>query len=150
MKYGLDIENKFVSSYVNERLINSGHSIVNFQTDNNKLFGEVLFRKALLANQTRVDLYVNVENRQAEVDLVDIYVNRGEWVINFLEQFRDKIKSIGFNEVNVKDGSSLYLCKKIKAPSLIIIVKSNDIDIVAKQFRKELADWLINIFCEKG
>ncbi|GKU25564.1 hypothetical protein [Clostridium folliculivorans] len=146
MKYGLDIENKVVSSYVNKRLIRNGHSVVNFQEDNNKLFGEVLFRKALLANQTRVDLYINIENQQTEVDLVDIYVSKGEWILSFLLELREKMKSIGFDEVNIKDGASLYLCKKIKAPSLIIRIKSSTIDIGAKEFEKELADWLINIF----
>lgn len=149
LKYGLDIENKVVSSYVNERLIKDGHSVVNFQEDNNKLFGEVLFRKALLANQTRVDLYINIENQQTEVDLVDIYVSKSEWILNLLVQFRDKMKSIGFDEVNIKDGASLYLCKKIKAPSLIIRIKSHAIDISSKEFKKELADWLINIFGER-
>ncbi|GFZ31759.1 hypothetical protein CSC2_22850 [Clostridium zeae] len=149
MKYGLDIENKVVSSYVNESLIKNRHSVVNFQEDSNKLFGEVLFRKALLANQTRVDLYINVESQKSEVDLMDIYVSKDERILDFLVKFKDKMKSIGFDEVNVKDGSSLYLCKKIKAPSLIIRIKSRAIDIGAKEFEKELADWLINIFSER-
>ncbi|MBK1809180.1 hypothetical protein JHL18_00770 [Clostridium sp. YIM B02505] len=148
MKYGLDIENKIISSYVNGRLIKNGHSVVNFQADNNKSFGEVLFRKALLANQTRVDLYINVEKQQAEFDLVDIYVSKSERIFNLLLQFRDKMKAIGFDEVNVKDGSSLYLCKKIKAPSVIIRIKSHAIDIGAKEFEEKLADGLINILSE--
>ncbi|GFP75045.1 hypothetical protein [Clostridium fungisolvens] len=149
MKYGLDIENKVVSSYVNERLIKNRHSVVNFQEDSNKLFGEILFRKALLANQTRVDLYINIENKQTEVDLVDIYVSKSEGILNSLVQLRDKMKSIGFDEVNIRDGSSLYLCKKIKAPSVIIRIKSHTIDIGTEEYAKELSDWLINIFSEK-
>ncbi|QAA34030.1 hypothetical protein [Clostridium manihotivorum] len=145
MKYGLDIENKDISSFVNDMLMKNGHATVNFTFDKNMKFGEMLFKKALLANQTRVDLYLNIKDEVKDVDVIDVYVSNEDELLTFLHIFKRKMEEIGFQEVCIRDGSELYLCKKVEAPTVIMNIKSHLIDISKGEFCKALSECLINI-----
>ena len=145
MKYGLDIEDKNIYSFVNEMLMKNGNITVNLTFDRNMKFGEILFKKALLANQTRVDLYLNIKDEVKDVDLIDVYVSNENELLTFLHTFKRKMEEIGFQEVSIKDGSQLYLCRKIQAPTIIMNIKSHLIDISKGEFCKLLSECLINI-----
>lgn len=143
MKYGLDVNNKFILQLLIKILESKGHFVVNLSTLKKKNIGALLYKKSLIANITKVDVYLGIE----------LFKNNGESSICFNEflrssEIRNKIVNI-LQEISekeiIEDEKQLYLSKNVN--SLVIYCKINTIEdnIKVEKVMTKLIEVLDNI-----
>lgn len=143
MKYGLDVNNNFILQALIKVLESKGHFIVNLSTLKDKNIGALLYKKTLIANVTKIDVYLGIETIKSDEEN-KIYFNEflksseiRRKIINILQQISEK-------EI-LEDNTELYLSKNINSLVIYCKIKIIDDNIVEEKVMKSLIDILDNI-----
>lgn len=143
MKYGLDVNDNFILQSLIKVLESKGHFIVNLSTLKDKNVGALLYKKTLIANITKIDVYLGIETVKSDEES-KIYFNEflksseiRRKIINILHQISQK-------EI-LEDNTELYLSKNINSLVIYCRIKIIDDKIVVEKVMKSLVDILDNI-----
>ncbi|GIM29596.1 hypothetical protein CPJCM30710_22620 [Clostridium polyendosporum] len=145
MKYGIDITNRMISVKVIKALKKRGQAVIDFREIQTPFLGENLYKKVLLANQTRIDIYVSLNEVSGEKDSISIFSGMNEVELRFVSQFKKEMLNIGFKEFNIINGSNFYLIKNIKAPCLIITIEKYMISLDNNDLSEKIVNALMSL-----
>lgn len=143
MKYGLDVNNKFILQSLIKVLESKGHFIVNLSTLKDKNIGALLYKKTLIANITKVDVYLGIETIKNNEES-KIYFNE------FLrsEEIRRKIINVlqKISEKDIlEDNQQLYLSKNINSLVIYCKIKIIEDNVIKDKVMERLIEILDNI-----
>lgn len=143
MKFGIDINNRKMLITIVEKMKEKGHWVVDLSNEASGNRGQIVFRKALLANLTNIDFYMGIEF----VDKLPIYeVFYDENILS--ETCCNEIKKLfsGLNkELNCTGQSNLYLVKNTKSPAIYIKIPMSDKGIIESDYLDKLIEILLKI-----
>lgn len=145
MKYGIDITNRMVSVKVIEALKKRGHAVIDFGEIQTPFLGESLYKKVLLANQTRVDIYISLNQINGQKDSISIFSGMNKLELNFISQFKKEMHNIGFREFNAINGTNFYLIKNIKASCLVITIEKHMISLDSNDLSEKIVNTLLSL-----
>lgn len=145
MKYGIDITNRMISVKVIETLKKRGHAVIDFAEIQTPFLGESLYKKVLLANQTRVDIYISLNQINGQKDSISIFSGMNKLELNFISQFEKEMHNIGFKEFNAIDGKNFYIIKNIKAPCLVITIEKHMVSLDSNDLSEKIVNTLLSL-----
>lgn len=136
MKYGIDARvncseeemkiNNYIKEYMIKRIKDLGHIAIDCEFSKSKNFGEILYNKVKIANNTRVDLFLSINIYFDKTNNITLYTKgydseiMAENIIKSLDEFK-------FSSKNIINKSNLYLIKNINSQVLLANIKiSND------------------------
>ncbi|SHI89770.1 hypothetical protein SAMN02745163_00965 [Clostridium cavendishii DSM 21758] len=123
MKIGIDINNQFIRLNLKYRLKKINHVVVDFSEINAASLGERLYKKSIMANQIKVDLFINITTIENFQDEFIIFSKlQDQFVINIEKELK---KFFNSKKVSLRDGAYLYIIKNIKATAYIINIPKN-------------------------
>ncbi len=145
MKIGLDSNNREFAKSIVKKIREENFFLIDMSIDKHKNEGYEIYKKTMLANATRLDLFIGIyfkSNTEKKEELSIFYDDTflGEYFSNYI--YDNLGLEYGKEILRLKKGESFYLLKNIKTPSLII--KGNLIDKV--RFQESLKRVIKNIF----
>lgn len=113
VKFGIDINNDKIFSFVSESLNGNGNFIVDLRENKDISYGKLLLKKVLIANITNVDTYfaINFKNNIADVE---IFYNGYSSSKIKAEKIKEMLKK-KFDKVICDKDDNLYLVKNINS-----------------------------------
>lgn len=139
MKYGIDIKDEYFGNIIKEGLKKKGHNIISCTDDGIPILGEAIMKKAILANQTKIDVYVQIDLSPEKTHELKIVTGFKKAGMELVESIGEKLKEAGFQDIVIENGDKLYLIKHIDSPVFILEVRIGD-----KSARNEIAEKLVN------
>lgn len=128
MKIGLDSNDRELISSMVQTLRDEKFFLVDMSVERRKNEGYEIYKKAILANATRLDLFIGVYlkneiNKKEEIVVFYDDTFLGKYFSNYIY---DNLRiEYGKENLSIRSGENFYLLKTIKAPSLIIKGKIN-------------------------
>lgn len=119
MKYAVDIEDSYIREFIIKKLKEDGEMIVDCLTDDCCL-GESFFKKVLLSNNTKVDLFIRITKdfgKEKKIEILGDNQILRRVVSIYLE---DMVEYLALSQICIKSGSELYLVKNLESLCLII------------------------------
>lgn len=138
MKYGIDIIDDYIRNLVTESLKKSGHIVIDCSNSMIPILGEALMKKVMLIDQTRVNIYIEINLSDEETHELRIVTGFKKTGMDLVEAFSEKLKESGFKDIILENGDKLYLVKNIDSPAFILAVKNGE-----QITKKEIADKII-------
>lgn len=120
MKFGIDINNNEIFSFVSEKLKDKENFVVDLRRNKNISYGKALLKKVLIANITNVDVYFEV-NFKGENKDIEIFYNAYKSSKIKAEKIKEKLNRKFHNANCIKD-ENLYLLKNINAEVIYLRV----------------------------
>jgi hypothetical protein len=143
MKYGLDVNDNFILQSLIKVLESKGHFIVNLSTLKDKNVGALLYKKTLIANVTKIDVYLGIETVKSDEES-KIYFNEFLKSSEIRRKIINILQKISKKEI-LEDNTKLYLSKNINSLVIYCRIKIIDDKIVVEKVIKSLIDILDNI-----
>lgn len=140
MKYGIDIKDEYFGNIIKEGLKKKGHNIISCTDNDIPILGEAIMKKAILANQTKIDVYVQIDLSTEKTHELKIVTGFKKAGMALVESIGEKLKEAGFQDIVIENGDKLYLIKHIDSPVIILEVRIGD-----KSARNEIAEKLVNV-----
>lgn len=114
MKYGLDINDNTLLRNITEKLRNEGYVVVSMSELEYYNKGDMLSKKVLLANQTKVDFYLRLNVSEGEKNKILLYGDRSFKTLKFYQELYNHSKI--FNNISIEyiEGLNYYLIKNVK------------------------------------
>ena len=139
MKYALDINDSYLRKVLIKKLKEEGDLTIDC------FLGESFFKKVLLSNNTKADIFIRItksigEDKRIEI-LGDDQILRRVVSLNL----EDMVDYIGLSQISIKSGKGLYLVKNLDSLCLIINISDTEVDSINKE---KLADALYKIIKE--
>lgn len=120
MKFGIDINNNEIFSFVSEKLKDKENFVVDLRSNKNMSYGKALLKKVLIANITNIDIYFEV-NFKEENNSIEIFYNSYNSSKIKAEKIKEKL-SEKFHNANCSKDENLYLLKNINAEVIYLRV----------------------------
>ncbi|HAT4246225.1 TPA: hypothetical protein I9059_001389 [Clostridium perfringens] len=144
MKYALDINDSYLRKVLIKKLKEEGDLTIDCFNEECCL-GESFFKKVLLSNNTKADIFIRItksigEDKRIEI-LGDDQILRRVVSLNL----EDMVDYIGLSQISIKSGKGLYLVKNLDSLCLIINISDTEVDSINKE---KLADALYKIIKE--
>lgn len=134
MKYGIDINNEKILSFISEKLKEKGNFIIDFTDKNNKNNGRALLKKVLIANVTNIDFYFAIDFKN-DISFAEILYDEHHCSKVFAQELANFLES-KFINIICKIDNHLYLIKNIEAPVVYVSFPMSD--------KEEIEDLLID------
>lgn len=141
MKYAIDIENDEVKQKVIEILQDAGNSIVDCMQDKNLNIGESHYKKVLLTNIVKPEIFLRFIYVKGNDDRLEIFSDEKILSKIMFFDFETLLETLNLNQLFMKNGKELYLIKNIECSSIIIRLTANKINDIEK-ISKFLCDLL--------
>lgn len=137
MKYGLDIKSDFLREKIGKALSEEGHTIISMDKLEYYNKGDLLVKKVLLANQTRVDFYIKLDISEDVENRLIFYGDRSVKSLELYESLHEE-KEL-FNSENIKyiEGLNYYLIKNIKGSVVFLDIHLKEVE------PQKIADYVI-------
>lgn len=144
MKYSLDINDAYLRKVLIKKLKEDENITIDCFNEECCL-GESFFKKVLLSNNTKADIFIRItksigEDKRLEI-LGDDQILRRIVSLNL----EDIVEYTGLSQISIKSGNGLYLVKKLDSLCLIINISDTKIESINKE---KLADALYKIIKE--
>lgn len=144
MKYALDINDSYIRKFIIKKLREDGNMTIDCLTEGCCL-GESFFKKVLLSNTTKVDLFIRITKdfggeRKFEILGDDQILRR---VVSI--PLEDMVEYLALGQICIKSGNGLYLVKNLESLCLIINITDVEFDYIDKD---KLNDVLYKIIKE--
>ncbi|MGL5379926.1 hypothetical protein [Clostridium sp.] len=123
MKIAIDINNEEVLLAISNEFKRDGNLVVDLSYQQGSNRGETVFKKALLANTTRVDFFVGIKLIDDE-DIWTIYHDDSLLSKNISLKIRNELVT-SYSGINYNNGSNYYLLKNTNAPAIYLKVPSS-------------------------
>lgn len=131
MKVALDINNEEVLLAISNVFKRDGNLVVDLSNQQGSNKGEIVFKKALLANTTRVDLFVGIKLVEDD-DIWTIFYDNSLKSKNIALKILDEVNSC-YSDIRCNNGSNYYLLKNTKAPAIYLrIPRDIKVDLLNK------------------
>ena len=141
MKYGIDISNDFLKNKIYKELRYVNCSVVNCSNIMGCSIGDELFKKAILANQTKIDFYLAInESDNIKENEIMLFLGYDNKTLNFLESFSKNIKNTCWDNIKTENIEKFYLSKNIKAQIIILKISKN----ISKMNLEKLSNSIMN------
>ena len=141
LKYGIDISNNLLKNKIYKELRFANYSVVNCSNIIGCSIGDELFRKVTLANQTKIDFYLSInECDEIENNEIMLFLGYDNKTLNFFESFSKNIKNTCCDNLKIRDVKNFYLFKNIKATTVIFKISRN----ISCEALEKLSNSIIN------
>lgn len=132
MKYSLDINDSYLRNILIKKLKDEGNIVIDCFNEEGCL-GENYFKKVLLSNSTKADIFIRIrkdigEEKKIEILGDDLVLRR---VVSL--NLEDIVDYMGLSQMSIKSGKGLYLVKNLESLCLIINIS----DTENKEINKE-------------
>lgn len=132
MKYAIDIENEEIKQKVIKILQDRGHSIVDCIQDKNLNIGESHYKKALLTNITKPQIFLRFIYGKGTDERLEIFADEKILAKVMSFDFESLLEDFNLKQLLMKNGRELYLIKNIECSSIIVRMTTDDIDDTEK------------------
>lgn len=143
MKYALDIKDSDIRDFLMKRLREDGHLTIDCLNEECCL-GESFFKKVLLSNSTKSDLFVRITfdiDYEKKIELWgDENILRKVVALNL----EDMIEYLKLGQICIKSGSGLYLVKNLESLCLIMNISDDENEKIDRNKLKEVLYKIIN------
>ncbi|AYE35374.1 hypothetical protein [Clostridium septicum] len=143
MKVGIDINNRKILLTVVEKMKERGHWVVDLSNEERGNKGQIVFRKTLLANVTKVDFYMGIEFVD-NISKYELFYDENflsEVCCNELKKVITRLNK----ELNCIGGSNLYLVKNTNSPAVYMKIPMEDRDIIEDYCLDEIIEILLKM-----
>lgn len=141
MKYGIDIINEEINLSFLRKLEDSNIFIIDFSKIRGNLHGDSLQKKVLLANQTKIDVYISIRENLEDSNSLEILRGDSDKEVYFENILKNQIENIDWKMLKINNEKKLYLIKNIKSPTIIINI--------SKTYSPRNLEKLINLLVNK-
>lgn len=118
MKFGVDLNNEYLSEIMLEKIKCSGHMVIDLTEEKWTNRGQEVFKKVLLANITNINFYIGIEFRSINKEY-EIFYSSEEASKNCSFEIQDSLNN-GIRNIICEDGNHLYLIKNMNCPGMYI------------------------------
>ncbi|MGV3151413.1 hypothetical protein [Sarcina ventriculi] len=127
MKFAIDIENEEIKKKVIKNLQDKGHNIVDCIQDKSLNIGESHYKKALLTNITKPEIFLRFIYVKNNDERLEIFADENvlSKVMSF--NFEALLEEFNLKQLFMKNGRELYLIKNIECASIIIRMTTSNI-----------------------
>lgn len=143
MKYGIDINRNNILIKIKEGIITRGHWVVDLTKEKAVKKGDLVFKKALLANITEIDYYIGVEFSDSISEL-QIYWGDNIDVKKIYEEMKNMLYEKDKIIIN-EDIKELYLVKNINAPAIYIRIPCKYEEKFNYEYLDKFTNLILNI-----
>lgn len=120
MKYAIDIENEEIKQKVIKILQDKGNSIVDCIQDKNLNIGESHYKKALLTNITKPQIFLRFIYVEDNDERLEIFADEKILAKVMSFDFESLLEDFNLKQLFMKNGRELYLIKNIECSSIIV------------------------------
>ena len=127
MKFAIDIENEKIKKKVIKNLQDKGHNSVDCIQDKSLNIGESHYKKALLTNITKPEIFLRFIYVKNNDERLEIFADENvlSKVMSF--NFEALLEEFNLKQLFMKNGRELYLIKNIECASIIIRMTTSNI-----------------------
>lgn len=119
MKIGFDTPSLELFNIIFIKIRPLGHTIIYCTPEGTKNIGESIHKKVLMANHSKVDLFISINIEKGAENSVLIYSKFYE-ASDFINSILMGFQKEGFHNKGVKDGKKYYIIKNVLSKSFII------------------------------
>lgn len=127
MKYAIDIENEEIKEKVIKILQGEGNSVVDCIQDKNLNIGESHYKKALLTNITKPEIFLRFIYEKNDDERLEIFADENILVKVMYFDFESLLEDFKLKQLFMKNGKELYLIKNIECSSIIVRMTTSNI-----------------------
>lgn len=146
MKYGLDIESDCLRERVGKALREEGHMVVSMDKLECYNKGDLLAKKVLLANQTRVDLYIKLDINEKQKNRLIFYGDRSYKSLELYEKLCEQKEIFDNEDIEYIEGLNYYLIRNIRGSVALLDIQLKD----KEMYDEKIADYIIKALISLG
>ncbi|WP_238882267.1 hypothetical protein [Clostridium sp. YIM B02551] len=114
MKYGIDIENRYLRNKIAKKLREEDHVVIIMNDIEYSGFGDMLLKKVVLANQSKVDIYLYLNLVEGDEEELRIFGDGSILSKRFYEKFTSEKEKMNFKVLDYKKDMSYYIVSNIE------------------------------------
>jgi hypothetical protein len=114
MKYGIDIDNRYLRNKIAKELREKDHVVIIMNDIEYSGFGDMLLKKAILANQSKVDIYLYLDVIEGEEEVIRIFGDGSILSKSFYNKLIFKKEKLNFKVLDYKKDMSYYIVANIE------------------------------------
>ncbi|EGT3616626.1 hypothetical protein FHH43_10335 [Clostridium perfringens] len=137
MKYALDINDSYLREALIRKLKEDGNLTIDCFNDECCL-GESFFKKVLLSNTTKADIFIRITRELGKEKKVEI-LGDDEILRRVVSlNLEDVVDSLGLTQICIKSGKGLYLVKNLESLCLIIKISDGQLENINQERLKDI------------
>ena len=114
MKYGIDIDNRYLRNKIAKELREKDHVVIIMNDIEYSGFGDMLLKKVVLANQSKVDIYLYLNVLECGEEVISIFGDGSILSKKFYDKFTSEKEKMNFNILDYKKDMSYYIVTNIE------------------------------------
>lgn len=119
MKIGFDTSNPELFTIISNKMRPLGYTLIYCTPQGINNLGESIYKRVLMANHSKVDMFISIKIERGVKNSVLVYSNLYEQ-LDFINLILKRFQNQGFDNKGVKDGRKYYIIKNVLTKSFII------------------------------